>query len=128
MAILYNADAKALAASEIERQTILYRNGELFQHGESRPVALPKDKSGSLDIIPIVQQLTLGKDQPPGDYVLQLVVTDKESREPKKEPGLFSRIVRSYIGTTAADKSNEKGVVTQTLTFTVKEMEITNEH
>jgi hypothetical protein len=128
MTILYNADAKALAASEIEMQMILYRNGELFQSGESRPVALPKDKSGSLDIIPIVQQLTLGKDQPPGDYVLQLVVTDKQSREPKKEPGLFSRIVRSYIGRQSGEKVEEKGVVTQTLTFTVKEMETTNEH
>ena len=95
--MIYNADAKAIAGSEIETQSILYKDGVVFLRNESRPVAAKSvDKLAG---IPILQKLTLGKNMPPGRYTLQLRVTDKKSREKKPD---------------------ENGPASQILNFTVK--------
>ena len=82
MAILYNADAKAISRSEIETQSILYKDGVEFSRNEPKPIApVSDDKS---DIVPIMQRLTLGSDMPPGRYTLQLRVTDKKDKGKKE--------------------------------------------
>ena len=64
-------------------------------------------------------------DMPPGEYLMQLLATDKKHSEKRDEEGgvfsegLFSRILRSYLGT--EKNYNVKGVASQTLSFTVKE-------
>jgi len=74
--MLYNAEEKAIAGSEIEMQFILYKDGkELVRSG--RPVS--HGSAGSLDGIPLSLRLTMGTDLPPGDYVLELHATDKRN-------------------------------------------------
>jgi len=83
LTMIYNADAGAIARSEIEMQSILYRDGVELERGERRPIA--PDDVDKLDGIPILQRLTLGPDISPGRYTLQLRVTDKKDREKKEE-------------------------------------------
>ena len=78
LAMLYNTDAKAVERSEIETQTILYKDGREYRRGEPVPVSM--ETIENLEGIPILRRFVLGSDMPPGDYVLQLVVTDKNSR------------------------------------------------
>ena len=95
LALLYNADAKAIGRSEIETQTILYKDGKEFMRSNAGSVTMDKvENPGS---IPILNRLTVGSNMPPGDYVLQLVVTDKKN-----------------------SRSNE-GAASQTMGFTVVE-------
>ena len=80
LTMLYNADEKAIAGSEIEMQSILYRDGEEFLRGEPRPIKpVRQDEATNPDNIPILQGLTIGSNFPPGDYVLQVTVTDKKN-------------------------------------------------
>jgi len=82
LTILYNADAKAIARSEIETQSILYKDGVEFLRNESKPIA-----QGSVEIsggIPLVQKVALGPDMPPGRYTLQLQITDKKNKGKKE--------------------------------------------
>jgi len=95
LAMIYNADAKALARSEIETQTILYKDGVEFMRGEPTPITLDKvDNPGN---IPLLNRLTVGTNMPPGDYVLQILATEKKNGKRKE------------------------GVTSQTLGFTVVE-------
>ena len=85
MTMLYNADAKMIARSEIETQFVLYVDGVEFQRGN--PVTIkPDDVDGSDNTIPLLQRLTLASDMPSGDYVMQLTVTDKKNS--KKQEGI----------------------------------------
>ena len=85
---LYNADPKAIARSEIETQTILYKDGRELQRGN--PVTLtPDDVDGLDDSVPLLRRFTLGDDMPPGDYVLQLIAIDK--KKSKKQEGFASQ-------------------------------------
>jgi len=74
LAMLYNADAKAIERSEIEIQTILYKDGKEWMRSEPKPVA--RNKEEDTDSILIVNRLTL---RTPGDYVMQLLATDKKN-------------------------------------------------
>ena len=99
LTMIYNADPKAIARSEIKIQSVLYKDGEEFTRGEPRPVMT--DNLDSLDGIPVLQKLTLGSDLKPGDYILQLRVIDKKDEENKndnRQKGLFSKIMGSYMG------------------------------
>jgi len=126
LAIIYNADAKALARSEIETQSILYRDGKEFLLGESRPIDPANVKTPNN--ISILQRLVLGLDLPPGDYVLQLLATDKKNSEKKekeglapKEEGIVSKVFRSYLGEPKNYNKKEKGIASQILSFKVVE-------
>ena len=77
LAILYNADAKAISRSEIETQAILYKDGTEFMRGKPAPITSDwTDNSGN---ILILNKLAVDSNMPPGDYVLQLVATDKKN-------------------------------------------------
>jgi len=82
LAMLYNADAKAIAGSEIEIRTILFKDGNEFLRGD--PVRITPDKVDNPDGIPLLNRFTVGSNMPPGDYVLQLLATDKNSGKRKE--------------------------------------------
>ena len=89
LAMLYNADVKAIARSEIETQTILYKDGVEFMRGEPTPITPDKvDNSGS---IPLLNRLTVGTNMPPGDYVLQILAIDKKSNK-KNESAVYQTL------------------------------------
>jgi len=93
LAMIYNADDKAVADAEIELQTILYKDGDEFVRIEPKPVS--PAVAGNLEGIPIWQALTGGFDLPPGDYLLQLVVTDKKNN--RKQEGTASQTLSFTI-------------------------------
>jgi len=76
LAMLYNAGEKAIAASEIERRFILYKDGVEFMRSDG---LVTPGGAGNLDGTPLLLRLTMGTDIPPGDYVLQMQVTDKKN-------------------------------------------------
>ena len=126
LAMLYNADAKAVARSEIEIQSFMYKDGKEYLRGESR--AVTPNEAKNQDGVSILQRLTITPDMPPGDYLLQLLATDKKNSEKRdnegivnqKEPGFFTRIWRAYINEPQDLNKNDKGVASQILSFTVK--------
>ena len=88
MATLYNADAKAISRSEIEMQSVLYRDGKEIQRSNPMPIT-PEDVENIDGGIQLLRRFTLGADMPPGDYVLQWLVTDKKNS--KKSEGNASQ-------------------------------------
>jgi len=85
LAMLYNVDAKALARSEIETQTILYKDGVEFMRGEPTPIT--PDKVDNLGSIPLLNRLTVGTNMPPGDMYCKFLQPKK--RTAKKRKALF---------------------------------------
>ena len=88
LAMLYNADAKAIARSEIESQYILmyseFENPESreYRRGELIPVTVDGDVNPA-DGIPLLYKITLEPDMPPGNYRLEIHVTDKKNAKNK---------------------------------------------
>jgi VWFA-related protein len=78
MAMLYNAEEKAIERSELETQTILYKEGKEYLRGKPSPVTMEKEEER--DGIPIVNRLTVSQNMPPGDYMLQILVRDKRKK------------------------------------------------
>ena len=76
MAMLYNAEEKAIADSEIEMQFVIYRDGKEFLRS-GRPVS--PGSVGNLEGIPLSLKMTMGTDIPPGDYVLEVQAIDKKN-------------------------------------------------
>ena len=76
LAMLYNAEEKAVAGSEIEMKFVLYKDGKEFLNSGRTVNA---GNAGNLDWIPLFLGMTVGADIPPGDYVLELRVSDKNS-------------------------------------------------
>jgi len=89
-ATLYNADMKMVSDSEIEVQSVLYKDGVEFLRGNSVPLT-PDDVERLDNSIPIMRRYTVGSDMPPGDYVLQLMVTNKKNS--KKQEGNASQFL-----------------------------------
>jgi hypothetical protein len=81
LVMLYNADAKAISNSDIEIQTIWYRDGKEFNRGAPAPVTLPDiiESAKTADGIPIIKRFALGTEMQPGDYALEFIVTDKKN-------------------------------------------------
>ncbi len=79
MAVVYNAKSKEGANPDLECRHILYRDGIEVQSSEPEAV----DLGGMSDFkrIPIRKKVFLDAAAPPGDYALQLVVTDKQAKE-----------------------------------------------
>jgi len=96
LAILYNVDRKAAGSPEIEIQTVLYKDGKEFRRGAQVPISV--EGAENVDGIPILQRFTLGTDMSPGDYLLELTVTDKKNSRSKE--GIASQT----LGFTVAEK------------------------
>ena len=90
LVMLYNADAKAIARSEIEVQSVTYKDGKEFRRGNKVTIT-PNDLDSSDNSVPLLRRFTLGSDMPPGDYLLQLVVTDKKNS--KKNEGSVAQVL-----------------------------------
>ena len=79
MAIIYNAKAEEGLTPDLESQYVLYRNGsEIFK---SRPEPVDVRSAKDFRKISVSKKLKLDNTLQPGDYVLQLQVTDKRMRE-----------------------------------------------
>jgi hypothetical protein len=127
LAMLYNADSKAVSRSEIEIQSILYKDGKEFLRLDPMPAA--SNRIENIEGIPLLRRFTLGSEIPPGDYLLQILATDKKNSEKRdgegiasrEKKGLFSRIVNAYLGTDKEYNEKDKGVAYQILSFSVVE-------
>lgn len=77
---ILNAKANQQNRPELDLQMRLFRDGKAMSAG----VPIPFDPTGQDDVthLEVEHQLTLGADLPPGEYVIQVVVTDKLA--PKK--------------------------------------------
>jgi VWFA-related protein len=80
MAVLYNANKKS-SMPDLESQFILYRNGTERLRGEPQKIEL--DGIVDLSRIPIRKKMLLGNSLEQGDYILQLLVTDKNHKKQK---------------------------------------------
>ncbi len=85
MAVIYNAKSGDGRPPTLESQSVLFRNGEEIFRSKSELV----DISGVKDIqrIPIRKKLQLDNTLKPGEYALQLLITDKRGKE-KAEPAM----------------------------------------
>jgi len=78
LTVLYNADLRAISRSEIKTHSVLYRDGKEIHRGEQAPIT-----SAGVDAqknIPILQRLAITPNMQPGQYVLQLEITDKNNK------------------------------------------------
>jgi len=82
LAMLYNVDPKAIERSEIEILTILYKDGKEFMRGEAMPITPDiVDNTGSISLL---NKFSVGSNMPPGEYLLQLLVTEKKNGKKKE--------------------------------------------
>jgi hypothetical protein len=78
MAVVYNAKSKDGVSPDLESQYILYRDGgELFK---SERESLELSGVSDFKRIPIRKKVFLDAAAQPGDYALQLIVTDKQAK------------------------------------------------
>lgn len=79
MTVIYNAKNKKKIPPDLESQTVLYRNGEELHRNAVEAI----DLSGVTDYerIPIRRKLKLDNTLQSGDYVLQLLIRDKQAKE-----------------------------------------------
>lgn len=70
---IYNAKTDVSAASRLQIQTRLFCNGKMLL--QSQPVPL-NTKPNALNQVEVSDSITLGTDLQPGDYVLQLMISD----------------------------------------------------
>jgi VWFA-related protein len=92
MAVLYNAKRKKEKLPDLEVQSILYKDGEEVYKSEFKPL----DLGGvtNYDRIPVTQKLALDSTLSKGDYVLELMVRDKNRKE---KNGLISQAMDFQI-------------------------------
>ena len=75
MALLYNANLPGVKP-ELESQVTVFRDGKEFYKGSAEKVEL----HGTTEGIPIRGKMVIGSQLDPGSYVLQLRVSEKQSR------------------------------------------------
>jgi hypothetical protein len=74
--VIYNARLdKATGLPQLTAQTRIYRDGQPVFSGKEQPVGLESPNS-DLKRIGMLAQLQLGSSLTPGEYVLQVVITD----------------------------------------------------
>jgi hypothetical protein len=92
MTVLYNAKREKEKLPDVEVQSILYKDGaEVYKSGFK---ALELDSVANYGRIPITQKLTLDSTLSKGDYLLELLVHDKNR---KKKDGIMSQIMDFQI-------------------------------
>jgi hypothetical protein len=78
---IYNAGANRPAPLQLSTQTRIFRDGKLVFIGEPTPLTFAGQPDQNRLIT--ATQLQLGSDLEPGDYVLQIIVTDSASQKPR---------------------------------------------
>jgi VWFA-related protein len=78
---LYGLDAKAAADSRYMRKIRVYRDGKLVLDGKDQPLNARISGGGK---IVFSSALSLGSGMLPGEYVLQMIVVDKEKSDKKR--------------------------------------------
>jgi VWFA-related protein len=83
MSIIYNAKSKQGTLPDLETHFVLYRDGEALYASSAEAV----DLKGVSDLqrIPIRKKLQLESTLQPGDYILQLVATDKKADKKNRD-------------------------------------------
>jgi len=89
--VLYNAGTNA--GSEIEIQSVMYKDGVELHRSDPKPITANGAKNP--DGILILQGFALEPDMPPGDYARQIVVTDKKNSS--KKEGNASQTMRFTV-------------------------------
>ncbi|HSK72601.1 MAG TPA: hypothetical protein VK892_12940, partial [Pyrinomonadaceae bacterium] len=84
---VYNAKLDAARKPNLTLQTRIFRDGKLYFEGKPAPV----ETAGQTDLgrIKASGSISLGSAMPPGDYVLQMVVTDNLAKEKRKIAAQF---------------------------------------
>ncbi len=84
---VFNARSTAGQKPDIEIRTRIFRDGKLFYEGVPKPVSL----EGITDLtrIPVTLAISLGTVMKPGDYIFQVIVTDKLAKEKRKFASQF---------------------------------------
>lgn len=85
-AIIYNSKQGSAAAGALRSTIRLYRDGTVIFEGTPQPVAAPAPSARAVNM---VGSLVLGTAMTPGDYVLQIVVTDTLAKEKYRSAGQF---------------------------------------
>ena len=72
--VVYNAKSEARQKPQFQFQARLFREGKLIVYGSPSPI----DIDGQTDLrrIMVTKAVTLGSNLPPGDYALQVIVSD----------------------------------------------------
>lgn len=81
-AAIYNPKLDAARKPNLTVQTRVFRDGKLYFEGKPNPIEI----GGQTDLsgIRASGSLSLGTSMPPGEYVLQIVVTDNLAKEKRK--------------------------------------------
>ncbi len=76
---IYNAQLSAAGKPNVQTQVRLFRNGQQIFSGEVKPL----DVTGQPDLKRLAAggAMQLGKEMEPGEYVLQVIVTDPLAKE-----------------------------------------------
>jgi hypothetical protein len=74
---VYNAHVEKTSAPQLMTQVILFRDGKPVFTGKQNP--MPVDGQPDLKRLVGGGAIQLGTDLPPGDYMLQVIVTDPQA-------------------------------------------------
>lgn len=76
--LIYNAKLDSQQKPQLKLDTRLFHNGKLIMEGQ--PSAINPINQTDLKRIETFGAITIGNDLPPGDYVLQVIVTDENAK------------------------------------------------
>ena len=77
--VIYNAREDVRQKPQLQLQTRLFRDGKLILEGASSPINATEQKD--LQRIEVSNAVTLGTDLEPGNYALQVIVTDNLAKQ-----------------------------------------------
>jgi VWFA-related protein len=81
MTVLYNAKTKEGPAQNLELQSTLFKNGQVYRRETLEEISL--DRLRVLENLPIAKTLVFDSNMEEGDYLLQVSVTDKTPKKPR---------------------------------------------
>ncbi len=84
---VYNPTVKGSKQTDLEMRTRVFRNGKLLFEGKTVPVAAPP--KSNFKVIPVAGAVNLGTTLEPGDYALQVIVTDKLAKKKRQVTAQF---------------------------------------
>ena len=86
-AYIFNAKFAAAQKPDLSVQTRIFRDGKIYFEGKTNPVVI--NQQTDFERVPATASLALGKQMPPGEYVLQIVVTDNQTKSKSKTATQF---------------------------------------